>query len=81
MKITKYNFDKKKILIEIIFLVLFLSLGLKYFGIPDRYDFYIYLILLSVFILALSLYSKIFIQELKEILDQDYIVKKKIKKK
>ena len=59
--------DQKYHLIEGIIFTIFIFFNLNFFGIPDKYDFYIYIFLGIVLVVLLGFYLKIVLKELEEI--------------
>ena len=62
--------QNKRLIVEILFLIIFLYFSLPYFGIPDSYDFYIYIFLKLAFLFHLILYFRFIKKELEEILNE-----------
>jgi len=68
----KKYINSKYHILEILFLTMFLFFSLDFFGIPDKYDFYIYIFLSIIFALNLILYIRLVAKELDELIHKEY---------
>ena len=66
----KKYIENKRLIVEVLFLIIFLYFSLPYFGILDKYDVYIILFLKLAFIFNIILYFRFVKKELEEILSE-----------
>ena len=70
LSLWKKYIDNKRLIVEILILIIFLYFSLPYFGVPDKYDFYIVIFLKLLFLFNLVLYFRFLKKELEEILSE-----------
>ena len=70
MKFQKNYLDDKRFIVGVIFTITFLLFATQYFGIPDSYDFYIYLILGISLILNILFYTRLSLRDLRNFLKE-----------
>ncbi|EFK95218.1 membrane protein [sediment metagenome] len=68
-KFNNFLGNKKKVF-ELLVVIFFLSFFIKYLGIPDKYDIYIYIILFILFLFFLTSLIKLILKELSVILKE-----------
>lgn len=70
MNFRENYLDNKRVVVEVLLAIIFSFFAVQYLGIPDIYDFYIYLILSVLFVIDLIFYIRLVIKELRNILNK-----------